>query len=477
MKIYNEVKIRMGDWEVVEEDSFEYVGPIAECGGSGGGSGSGTVIYDGYNATFHREMLDSTTAGGDHDLDESVTSMFNDAITVNPFTSETAFDPDESIGDMIAAVLEYASMVDEVNPENDWETEVVAVDTLIDSTIVTAPMQSTPSPNAASDISTDFIDPTLNADTDIGTAFIDPSPNADTDIDDDFEDPYIAVEGEIQDAVDAFEAIVDDHVSTDILPRFQAGMYDINAVQSSAFTLGQAVIEAQADREVAQYQGEIRTKAFMQGDALNAESTKQKNQLVAEAHLQNDRINAESIGRENELVGKAHLQIDLVNAESVGRENELIGRAYLQDDALLAVNIEGKNAINSRMEEVRRGMIVKSTDTILSNGLQKIQFLKDVMHYTMESSRLNIVAKKEEKDQQLSIDEDDARWDLEMFEYVNHTLAAIAGGVSGTHARKPSVAQSAIGGALSGAAAGAMVGGPWGAAIGGVGGALMSLFG
>jgi hypothetical protein len=43
----------------------------------------------------------------------------------------------------------------------------------------------------------------------------------------------------------AFDAGVDWNIANVILPRFQRGMQDINAVYSSSFVLGEALVEAQ----------------------------------------------------------------------------------------------------------------------------------------------------------------------------------------------------------------------------------------
>ena len=40
MKIYTKLVIDMATDEVLEQESFEYNGPVAQCGSSGGGGGS-----------------------------------------------------------------------------------------------------------------------------------------------------------------------------------------------------------------------------------------------------------------------------------------------------------------------------------------------------------------------------------------------------------------------------------------------------
>jgi hypothetical protein len=56
----------------------------------------------------------------------------------------------------------------------------------------------------------------------------------------------------------AFASILDADLNVKILPRFRRGMQDINAVVSSAFVLGEAVIEGFRDRELAKYTSGLR---------------------------------------------------------------------------------------------------------------------------------------------------------------------------------------------------------------------------
>ena len=58
--------------------------------------------------------------------------------------------------------------------------------------------------------------------------------------------------------VDAFADILDDQIEQDIKPRYNALMRDIGAVQSSAYAIGFANIEASRTRDVAKYTSEVR---------------------------------------------------------------------------------------------------------------------------------------------------------------------------------------------------------------------------
>ena len=187
----------------------------------------------------------------------------------------------------------------------------------------------------------------------------------------------------IQDSIDAFEADLDARLLAEILPRFEAGMRDINAVTSSAFAIGRALIEENQDRQVAKYAADLRMKGF-------------------------------------------------------------------SDDAIKIIQM-------------------------------KLEYQKTVSQMLAEAYRIKIVAKKEEMDLNIKIDENDALWDLEVFQYGANLIAGIGGGTATPKTKQASQTQSMIGGAMAGASAGYMigagtaVGGPWGAAIGGVLGAASAL--
>ena len=88
----------------------------------------------------------------------------------------------------------------------------------------------------------------------------------------------------------------------------------------------------------------------------------------------------------------------------------------------------------------------------------------------MESKRIKIVAKKEELDSQLTIDEKSALWDLSIFKFGGNFLSSISGSAvsQGTELPGSDKGASALGGALAGAGMGLMAtgGNPVGGAIG-----------
>jgi len=60
MKIYNKIVWDFETLEIIEEDSFEYNGPMALCGGGGKGGGGSTYTY---TETPTKQSTKSVSAG------------------------------------------------------------------------------------------------------------------------------------------------------------------------------------------------------------------------------------------------------------------------------------------------------------------------------------------------------------------------------------------------------------------------------
>ena len=323
MKIYTKVIIDIENMEVVDEESFEYEGPLSLCGGSGGGGASGEVDYPDYMKTQHETWLASMA-----------THISTAVAGGSPFGADVAYDPTTKVGNMDAAVCALNTIVDALDDKVDWAARVDTAVAKIDSAIID--------------------DTYLNAD------------------------------------IVAYQNVLDDSITNKVLPDFQTGMRDVNAVYSSAFVMGEALVYGMRDRDVAKYGSELRLK------------------------------------------------------------------------------------MNSQRVEA----IKASVENMMSNLQQRVEMEKQVCHYTMEANRIGIVAFKEQIEQDLSITDMDARWDMDVYQYGANMLAAIGGGTGRTGGGvSTSKTQSALSGAVSGAAVGSAVlpgiGTAVGAVVGGVAGYLM----
>lgn len=277
--------------------------------GGGGGGGSGQVDYPDYMKNVHNDWLDNT---GIDTISSSITDVMDSALGNSPWTTQTAYNPDADITAYESALSDFATILAGISDTGDWDTLYTQAVSSIDG----------------------------------------------------------VTETEVTADVDAFANQLDDEITTKVLPRFRRGMQDINAVVSSAFPIGEAIIEGFRNREVAKYASGIR------------------------------------------------------------------------------LNVVSK----------RNDLYVSATGQMLQLMMQRIGWEDSYAKAIVEAKRIKIVAKKEEVDVNLKIDESDALWDLEVFQYGANLLASIGGGTVDPNTKQPSTAQSMIGGAMSGAAAGAMIG-------------------
>lgn len=307
-------------------------------GSSGGGGSSGKVEYPAYLQTLHSSWLDKA---GTDTIESSITAVMNTALGSSPFTSAAAYDPSTVLATAEASLVGLIGL----------SLPTVISDTLSNFTTVATLM--------------DTLVPFSVTDT------------------------LIAAE------VEAYSDILDNEITVKSLPKFQRGMQDVNAVQSSSFVIGSALLYAEKTRQVAKFTADLLLK-----------SNSDRNQLLP--HI---------------------------------------------------IELEQK-AITVRQD-----------------------FYKVIAQYAVEFARISIVAKKEEADTNLGIEEKDATWDLRVFQHGGNLMAAISGAAATVNSQGTSFG-SVLGGVFSGVASGAMVGSAIpgvgtgvGAAVGGVLGGISSIFG
>jgi hypothetical protein len=190
-------------------------------GGGGGGGGAGVVDYPAYMKAWHNMALDHT---GVDTLTSSMTDIMNVALGADPYTGESAYDPDTELTSMLASVNDLDMLVTLLS--SGTGLDAIIADILSDS--------------------------------------------------------------RIDNAVDEYSLDLGDRLTAEVLPRFEAGMRDINAVVSSAFAIGRGIIEAGQTRQVAKYSADLHMKAW--GDdalrliALKLEYQKVLSQMTTEAN-------------------------------------------------------------------------------------------------------------------------------------------------------------------------------------------------
>jgi hypothetical protein len=322
--------------------------------GSSGGGSSGAVSHSAYLENIHSDWLSN---GGADSITSSVTDIMNAALGNSPWTGLAAYDPSTDITAYETVLTAFKTILSGIVDTTDW------------ASLYTQALASIGAYNP-------LVIPDMVATT-ITNATITASSTAHADL-------------------------IDDEMTTKVLPRFRRGMQDINAVVSSAFPIGEAIIEAFRDRDVAEYDAKLRLEAEIKNAEINTEVRK----------------------------------INILKNLDLWKGNK--------QDYLTA------------------------SGQMLQLMMNRIGWEEGYAKSFIESKRIKIVAKKEQTDQDAKIDEEDALWDLEVFQFGANVMAGIQGGTSGARAKQPSMLQSMIGGALSGAASGAMIG----SAIPGVGTAI-----
>ena len=342
----------------------------------GGGGGSDTyppnpnhiIMYAPYVENYHNSWLGDTQAN-------IIVAQWN-----NPFASAVAYDPDSDLDAMLAALNAYCNVL--LNFHN----------SSLDISVVAAAFDAA------------IADGSFNPQT-AWTGHLTAIAAA--------VDAQLLTTTEIDESVNQYSEQLQADIEEKVLPQFEAGMRDINAVMSSSFIIGSALIFAEKDRNVAKYAADLRLANW--GD---------RNKAIINV---SSSLNEEDI----KMIG-----IRMQHAE-------IVGKFWIQ-------GVEYKRLI---------------TDKII-----------DVL-------RMKIVAKKEEADENLRIQEARRKWIPSLSQYMAAMIGAAGGGHAvpeGSSGGAGSSATSVLGGVMAGASIGAMFAGEYGnwttgagAVAGGLAGALL----
>ena len=437
----------------------------------GGGGGAGVVDYPVHMKNWHSMALDHT---GVDTLTSSMTDIINAAFGADPYTGETAYDPSADITAYELAITNFDTLLAGINEPFDWAALFVQAETSLGTPVAVA--------NAA--------DVGVIGDIAVGDAVVGNIAVGDIAVPDivDIIDVDGISEAEIVADIDAFADQLDDEINIKVLPRFESGMLDINAVASSAYAIGRSTIEGFRNREVAKHASALRLAAEYKNADMELGNVKlhlNVRQINVNKSLEVEKTN---INKDVEIE-KINLSKD-IDIERINISKDIdIGKTNITKDVSLEqMSTEIKN-INAQIGTANAKAIIAFHAMYLEGSSQMLKFLlskytweEAYMRVVIEGKRIKIVAKKEEAGVNLEIDEAAATWDLEVFQHGANLLASIGGGTMIPGEKKgKSQASSAIGGALAGAAAGAMVGSvvpgigtAVGAVVGGVLGAASS---
>jgi len=320
-------------------------------GGSSGGGSSGKVDYPTYMKEWHKDVLGSGALGGD-----DVTGVMAAALGASPWAGAVAFDPDTDITAWEAAITGFDAILAGIDPTVDWATLFVQAGASI----------------AVADVA--------------GVAGI--------------------TEALITADSLAFSSNLDDEITAKVLPRYEGGMRDINAVVSSAFVIGEGIIEAFRTRDVAKHESALRLSAASENANIDLK--------VAGMNIQKDIA---------------------VTGMEVEATSQMI-RIFLQ-------NIAWEESLTKMVVESRRIKIVaKSEETQQSLEYDVADALWDLEVFKYDGNMLAAIGSA-------SVSEG--------MKGPTKTQSAVGGAMAG----------GAMGGAMAGASAGGMTG-PQGAAVGAI---------
>jgi len=170
-----------------------------------GGSGSAGGGSAGSGAVEYPEYMESRHENWLTDVNSY---MVLARTAGSPFVGIDPYDPDTDVNEMLAALLGFSAPVAAMDYGTDWRAMVDAAVAKIDASIID--------------------DTTVNAD------------------------------------INAFADMLDDNIDAEAIPRFEAGMVDINSVVSSAFVIGRGLIIDGRNKAVAKYGTELRLQNYRQ---------------------------------------------------------------------------------------------------------------------------------------------------------------------------------------------------------------------
>lgn len=293
MKVYEFVKIDMSSGEVLEEISYEYEGPVALCGGGN----SGTIGFPAYMQDFHDSMLGDLSSSPV--LSVTVGSALETLVEGStPYDGETAYDPDTALTANQTRFDTHDALVTALNGTTSWESAVTTAVTKLDNG-TTYPKINL----IANDIDALAITQALTAATDAMNA------------------------ANVIAATDAYEARITPRFLRGV-QRFAGGMAEINAVNSSAFIIGMALLENDVLLETNKYDAEMQMGVFntVAPRAIDATFSAAMNKVQQRNVMMADGVNrlmAAIIEKIQASQQASHLQAEVNRLKIVAKQEQL----------------------------------------------------------------------------------------------------------------------------------------------------------
>lgn len=200
MKVYTKVVINMTTMQTIEEEFYEYHGEITKCFGAGP---SGAIDFPTYMKNVHALWLYGLGPSAVPPLpDTNVLELMEIAWgSPSPFEFVKIYDPDTALDDNESRYNSSETIIDALSAVTDYDTLVANAKAEADNVVVS--------------------------------------------------------ETEISDAVTAYKNSVETR-HLDNISNFTSGMADVNAVHSSQFIIGLALLEREREHDVSNYEANLR---------------------------------------------------------------------------------------------------------------------------------------------------------------------------------------------------------------------------
>lgn len=449
-------------------------------GSSGGGSSSGAISYPLYMTQYHEMWLQQLSW-----LMDNITKNGNN---LNPFYGVSCFEPTPFLTELGTQATKDLIRINTFYPGTVFGTVYNATKARLETykpyteavegidalDVEIAPLNALTSWNSAYEKSATEIseDPDYNAILDALTYYknvleaFDPDATwtSNAAVVKAGIDTIYADENYNDDAL-AYARTLEDNIVNNVLPKFKAGMRDVNAAMGSAFVVGEGIIWGMMDRDVAKYLAGLKEK---------------------------------NIGYKYELFKSGLDQLVKMHEIELGA----CGTQVVNDLALFtkkwelnAINIaEILKFINSKIEHLKNKTLVanqlfgaysetmdRNNAEIVENEFKYLREYRASVNLLTDIYKIMMVAYKEKITEQAALRESEWLWNIKLYQYAGNLLASIGSGVAINPPSEVNRTKTALGSMVSGAGIGGMigagtaVGGPVGAGIGAVLGLGLSL--
>lgn len=383
-----------------------------------GGGAAGTISAPAYMTVAHAWLLDADrqadNAAVGHAYSEiGLMNVYDDMFKARggPYGGSEAYDPTEVLDDLEVELEAFDTYISGMTPLEDWQENLEAIIQRLDRVIAEPDL-----------LGFDFnIDPGS-----VGTVS-------------DITVSSITVQALDLPSIDV-AGLVSAFTNRQNIPKakskaqFAAGRNSINAVMSSAFVIGMALIETEHLYQIEDFDAKLT-------------QTAQEQELQAELQGQLDqrRLDIEAQGRKREL--ELEEDLDKRKIEAAFDEKEFSAKMQLVEKNHTSLAELTREYLGLRVQAYTAGL----NGIAALIGIKATGMAEDVKH-ELAFAGAKIDSERQQTDRNLEIDHLDFTWNLNLYLYFANFMSSIAGSQH-VIPNKPSVAGKVMG------AAGAVLGG------------------